>query len=58
MKDTDMIEAMRKFGGGFIQALAECLYRAYMENYQKLAEAFPVYFETYKRMAENLSRED
>lgn len=42
-----VIENMQKYGGGFVKALAECYIRADIENYHRLREAFPEYWETY-----------
>lgn len=41
------IENMRKYGGGFVQALAECIQRADNENRYKIAEAFTEYCAKY-----------
>jgi hypothetical protein len=32
---------MRKYGGGFVQSLAECLTRADQQNREKLVNTFP-----------------
>lgn len=40
-------ENMKKFGGSFVVALAECIYRADDTNKRKLIATFPEYFETY-----------
>lgn len=47
--------AMRKYGGGFVKALAEAIVRADSENLEKLRGAFPEYFEKYAKMAEGES---
>lgn len=52
-KDYYMREAMRSFGGSFIQALAECLERADATNYGRLEMAFPEYLAQYRRLAKN-----
>lgn len=54
MKDDEMIEAMERYGGSFVQALAQCLWRADANNYQRLEEAFPEYFKEYSNMAKTL----
>lgn len=51
MKDDEMIEAMERYGGSFVKALAQCLWRADANNYQRLEEAFPEYFKEYRNMA-------
>lgn len=47
-----VVEAMEKYGGSFIKALAECFHRADLLNFAKLEEAFPEYWERYKKMSE------
>ena len=51
-ENYDIIEAMRKWGGGFVQRLAQCLYVADAENTRRLRLAFPEYWEQYKAMAQ------
>lgn len=46
-----MIEAMEKYGGSFVKALAAMLWQADPVNYKKLAETFPEYFKEYKKKA-------
>ena len=48
------IEAMRKFGGSFVQALAECAERADANNLSKLKAAFPEYFTEYSAKGRTL----
>ena len=43
-------EAMRSFGGSFVQALAECLEHADPINYAKLEAAFPEYIKEYQKI--------
>lgn len=45
-----MMEAMRKYGGGFMQCLAECFQHADADNLQRLLKAFPEYVERYTAM--------
>ena len=45
------IEAMKHFGGGFVQALADCLMCADPDNLQRLEKAFPEYISKYLLMA-------
>jgi len=54
MEDNDhkVIEAMERYGGSFVKALAVAFYRADHINTQKLKSAFPEYWEQYKKMAE------
>ncbi len=42
---------MEKYGGSFVQALAKCFLHADRENYFKLKENFPEYWEEYYLMA-------
>ena len=51
-QDQDMYEAMRQYGGSFIQVLATLLQRADHVNYEKLERAFPEYFAEYRKMSE------
>lgn len=41
------IEAMSKFGGSFVQALAECARRADDDNLRKIKDAWQLYWEQY-----------
>jgi pyruvate/2-oxoacid:ferredoxin oxidoreductase beta subunit len=50
-KDERVIEAMETYGGSFVKALAECLRRADVNNYQKLKNTFTDYFNEYRLMA-------
>ena len=43
----DTINLMRKYGGSFVQALAECILRADKDNLGKLEHAFADYIKTY-----------
>ena len=51
MKDDEMIEAMERYGGSFVKALAQCLWSADANNYQRLEQAFPEYFKEYRKMS-------
>ena len=46
-----MINAMRKYGGGFVVSLADCFMRADSNNFNKLCRAFPEYVEQYLALA-------
>jgi pyruvate/2-oxoacid:ferredoxin oxidoreductase beta subunit len=50
-ENYEVIEAMEKFGGSFIQALAQCYNTADQINFIKLRDAFPEYWEEFKKMA-------
>lgn len=43
----EMVDAMRRYAGSFVQALAECISRADMTNLRKLVETFPEYCKEY-----------
>lgn len=45
----EIAELMAKYGGGFVKALSECVFRADDDNLQKLQDAFPEYFEEYRK---------
>lgn len=47
-----VVEAMEKYGGSFIQALAECYRRADHINFLKLQIAFPAYWKQYEEMCD------
>lgn len=50
MTDQDtwtMREAMDQYGGGFVEAFAECLARADRNNFGRLLNAFPELVEQY-----------
>lgn len=46
-------KAMQIYGGGFVKCLAECFFHADIPNFHKLKDAFPEYWEKYKRIADN-----
>jgi hypothetical protein len=46
-----VVEAMTKYGGSFVKALAECFHRADPTNFNKLRATFPDYWEQYEKMA-------
>ena len=45
-----VLEAMQRYGGSFIRALAECFYRADDNNFKKLKDTFSDYWEQYEKM--------
>ncbi len=47
----EMIQAMKRYGGGFVQCLAECFAQADFINTSRLERAFPEYVEQYLAMA-------
>lgn len=46
----NVVDAMAKYGGSFVKALAECFYRADRVNFTRLQEAFPNYWKEYEEM--------
>lgn len=46
-----MVRAMKRYGGSFAVALAECFLLADAKNLEKLYKAFPKEVEQYSRMA-------
>jgi len=46
-----VVETMSKYGGSFVQALAECFRRADAQNFIKLQKAFQEYWDEYAEMA-------
>jgi hypothetical protein len=52
MDDEPVLEAMERFGGSFIQALAACYRRADDGNRGTLKTAFPTYWAQYAELAE------
>jgi hypothetical protein len=51
--EFETVEAMRKYGGSFVKALAECFYRADGQNFAILKGAFGHYWREYEAIAEN-----
>jgi len=49
--DMDVIQAMKKFGGGFVAALGEAAQRADLDNLRRIKLAFPDYWERYTELA-------
>lgn len=44
-------QAMVRYGGSFVEALGKALFHADMENTVKIKQAFPEYWERYKRLS-------
>ena len=47
-----VVEAMARWGGSFVKALAEAFYRADHTNFLRLKKAFPDYWKDYEVIAE------
>lgn len=52
-EDLKVIDAMQKYGGSFVKALASAACQADAFNLQKLKTAFPEYWQQYTEMAES-----
>ena len=55
MNDLDLktIEAMERYGGSFVVALAQAAHRADKNNLERIKVAFPEYWQQYTEMAEH-----
>ena len=51
MEDREVVDAMARFGGSFVKALAECFRRADATNFQILKASFPNYWSAYTQEA-------
>lgn len=47
-EDFAVLEAMEKYGGSFVKALAEAAHRADPNNLQKIKDTWPVYWAEYQ----------
>jgi len=47
-EEFEIVDKMKRFGGSFVKALAECFYKADPINFHKLRITFPEYWEQYK----------
>lgn len=50
-KDIDTVDAMEKYGGSFVCALAKAARAADHVNLAKIKKAFPEYWKHYEEMA-------
>lgn len=50
------LEAMRKFGGGFVKALGNAGAHADRGNLERMKKAWPEYWKEYQHMGESLRR--
>lgn len=48
----ETLDAMKKYGGSFVNSLADCIKQADSSNQAKLFRAFPEYIEQYRKLAE------
>lgn len=49
-EDSATIEAMLRYGGSFVQALAEAARRADDDNFERIKKAWPEYWQRYSEM--------
>lgn len=52
-QELAVVEAMEKFGGGFVQGLSICFRRADRTNFLRLRKAFPDYWEQYDTISKD-----
>jgi len=57
-RDLKTLQAMNKFGGGFVKCLAGLMLVADDGNQERLEDAFPEIFARYKKMAMDLEQYD
>lgn len=57
MNDQKVIEAMQKWGGSFVRALAEAAIVADSDNLRRIKEAFADIWEKYTAFAEDAANE-
>lgn len=50
-RKLEVLDAMERYGGGFVRALAEAWRKADSTNEEKLQRAFPEYWQQYSAMA-------
>lgn len=51
-KDIKVIEAMERYGGSFVKALAEAFHRADANNFERLKATFFEYWHQYESIAD------
>lgn len=56
--DLKTIQAMQRWGGSFVQALAGAALRADSDNLARLKAAWPEYWTKYRGMGESTAEED
>jgi uncharacterized protein YegJ (DUF2314 family) len=54
IQDWQIVAAMARYGGGFVQSLAKCFNLADADNRARLKLAFPEYWRQYSEIAEKL----
>ena len=51
-KNATVIDAMQRWGGGFVQSLAQAARRADSENLRRIKAAWPEYWRQYAELAQ------
>jgi tryptophan synthase beta subunit len=49
-EELRIVENMEKYGGSFVESLAQCFYHADPINFQKLKHTFALYWEEYEKL--------
>jgi hypothetical protein len=57
-EDLKVVEAMSRYGGSFVQALAEAARRADMINLEIIKKSWPAYWSCYTRMAKEIAEKE
>lgn len=55
-EEVAVVEAMEKYGGSFVKALAECFRCADPVNFQRLRATFPDYWSQYVLMVKRIAK--
>lgn len=55
-EDFKIVSAMETYGGNFVKKLAQAMRAADSTNFQKLKDAFPIYWVKYKHFADGTSQ--
>lgn len=50
-EDIKVVDAMKQYGGGFVNALAEAAMRADSDNLRRIKETWPEYWDEHKQLA-------
>lgn len=56
-RDYWTLNAMAKYGGGFVKALAETARHADQNNLNRIKQAWPEYWKEYEHMGKSLERD-
>jgi hypothetical protein len=56
--DVEIVHAMERFGGSFVNTLALLCYLADEENYRRIKATWPEYWAKYAEMAERVKAQE